>query len=264
MTQYGISQSYLMSLCQSHPQVAHLQTVDGKVRNSFFRFSSEEELIAKTIANAISVPAVGCMNVEGRIRDEGNAMEVIRHGMRFAWVFLDKVNVQRNLQTANSLQTAYDTTFGIMEDFIRAMKDEFGENGTCGAFTTLDLNSFNYQEFGPTSDNLFGWILYFDAGFRAHRIMDGSIIEWNPSGGYINAIEPEVIHFEDEIEVSVSWTESRKLKYGLFPTVQVYLLDPDGKYYRSAVQPYLDAPPPDFTQFIVSLPGNSTGFIVIK
>lgn len=90
---------------------------------------------------------------------------------------------------------------------------------------------------------------------------NGDTTEIPPSSG---SNETEVIHFEFENTVDIYWTLTREMRFGSFPEVELYLLGDDSKYYKAAVQPYCDAPPPDFTKLTFEFPANETGFIVIK
>ncbi len=166
-------EDYLKGLCQAHPTVAHNQIIDGVKRNSFFRINNEEEIITATFQK-ISYPAVGYIAIEGRITDKDNAMEDIRHVFKNQWLFithLDRITIDENGYT-DRIQLAYDITFTIMEDFIKAMKDDYETNGSCGAFQSFDLNQINYVQRGPIIQDEYGWLLYFNDEIKALNIQD--------------------------------------------------------------------------------------------
>lgn len=166
-------EDYLKSLCQQHDLVAHdaiKPDGDGK-RNSFFRLNDEEELVAGSV-NDIDFPCVCHLLLEGRIKDKDNALIDIRHSFKNGWVFLSHVETPEDSgSTSDAVQAAYDESFGIMEDFIKMMKDDFETNGSCGAFTDINFNEMNYVPVGPVITNEYGWILYFNNEQKATRII---------------------------------------------------------------------------------------------
>ena len=163
-------ENYLKHLCIAHPTVAHDTVVDGILRNSFFRINNDEEIMAATIAR-ISYPAVGYQSLRGKLSDEDNAQTDIRHLFTNSWMFIQHVSMITGGGFTDAIQECYDQTFGIMEDFIRAMKEDFDENGHCGAFDFIDLNKMNYVMVGPILENEYGWQLFFDDEQRADRIL---------------------------------------------------------------------------------------------
>ena len=76
--------------------------------------------------------------------------------------------------------------------------------------------------------------------------------------------QSEIISFTAQTLVTIDWTPTRISKFGVFPEVECYVLGPDTLYYKAAVQPYIDAAPPSFTQLYFSFSGATTGFILIK
>ncbi len=164
-------EDYLKGLCEAHPIVAHGHVVDGELRNSFFRLNDEEEISTATFRN-ISYPNVGYLAIDGRITDKDNAMVDIRHVFKNQWIFLthlDRITMDGDGYT-DRIETAFDITFMIMEDFIKAIKEEYETNGMCGEFQYLDLNQINYVQVGPMFQSEYGWILYFTDEIRATNI----------------------------------------------------------------------------------------------
>lgn len=166
---FKTKEDYLKNLCINHPDVAHTKLVDGIPRNSFFRINNDEELIAATISH-IDYPAVANVSLRGRITDKDNALVDIRHLFSNSWMFLQHVS-QVALGVSDAVQECYDQTFMIMEDFIKAMKDDFETNGHCGVFENFDLNKINYVMIGPISQNEYGWQLFFDDQQKATRLL---------------------------------------------------------------------------------------------
>lgn len=78
--------------------------------------------------------------------------------------------------------------------------------------------------------------------------------------------QAEVISFTGVGSVNFTWTPTRLANFGVFPEVELYIQGPDGLYYKSAIQPYIDAPPPGFTTmyFDFGVGASVTGFILIK
>jgi len=83
-------------------------------------------------------------------------------------------------------------------------------------------------------------------------------------GGGATGNETEIISFADVSSFTVSWTPTRQARFGAFPEVEVYLKDDTDTYYKAAVQPYVDNPPPGFTTMYFNFSGDETGFILIK
>ncbi len=263
---YINKENYLKALCIAHPDVAHGAVVDGVVRKSFFRINSDEELTSSTV-NDIAYPAVAYIHIDGRMTDIENAMVDIRHVFKNGWMFLDHVNTlvdADGIGDADRIQIAFDTTFSIMEDFIKAMKDDFEENGRCGAFENFDLNKINYVQHGPTQQNEYGWVLYFEDAFMATRVISGEdmdTVNWHLTP---YRVDPEIIAITNEAVKVFTWTNTRKNKYGAFPSIEVWIQDEAGTLFLSAAQPIIDAGPPDFTTMTFAWEAAKTGFIVIK
>lgn len=166
-------ENYLKKLCIAHPTVAHQSVVGGIKRNSFFRINNDEELLAATISN-IAYPAVGYQSLRGRLIDEDDALADMRHLFSNSWMFIQHVSMITGTGFTDIIQECYDETFTIMEDFIRAMREEFEENGHCGAFDFIDFNKMNYVMVGPVMENEYGWQLFFDDEQKASRIVDST------------------------------------------------------------------------------------------
>lgn len=166
-------EDYLKKLCVDHPIVMHgAENEDRSVRNSFWRINGEEEAIANTLTN-IDYPCVGYLSLEGRLIDSSNALTGLKHNFKNAWVFLHHINMIKGADgkgLADKIQAAYDTTFDIMEDFIKYMVDDYVEFGNCGTFTGFDPNRINYVQVGPYLEFEYGWILYFEDQKAATRI----------------------------------------------------------------------------------------------
>lgn len=76
--------------------------------------------------------------------------------------------------------------------------------------------------------------------------------------------ETEIIYINDESSKEVEYTTTRREKFGDFPEVECWLRDDTGTYYKAAVQPVVDALPPDFTTITWDFGSNVTGFIILK
>lgn len=76
--------------------------------------------------------------------------------------------------------------------------------------------------------------------------------------------DPEIIFIVDEDNKVVTWTPTRKAKYGVFPIIQCWLRDDNGTNYLTSQQPSIDVPPPNMTAitFVFTEPEN--GFIIIS
>ena len=172
MGTFADRENYLEQLCIDHPDVAHQGPREGGgQRNSFFRINDEEELIAATINN-IDHPCVCNLSIQPKLTDKDNALSDMRWVWNNAWAFLDHVENPSTEDTMpDAVQAAYDSTFTIMEDFIRSMKEDWEENDRCGAFEQINFNTFNAVQIGPTVQNEYGWILYFDNEQKATRII---------------------------------------------------------------------------------------------
>ena len=83
-------------------------------------------------------------------------------------------------------------------------------------------------------------------------------------GSTTTANDLEIINFSGVSTLSLSWTTNRKNRFGQFPVVEVWIIDPTGVYYLTSVQPTLDGPPPSFTTMNFDFGASSTGFVIIK
>lgn len=164
-------ENYLKSLCAAHPAVQHdVLKDDGTRRNSYFRLNDEEELLSAT-TTGIDYPCVGYIQLNGRLRDVENANAVFHHTWTNGWIFLQHVDdAAGQIGITDVIQQAYDSTFSILEDFIKAMADDYCANGSCGAFTNINFNSFEYIPTGPVMQNAYGWILTFEDQHKSLRI----------------------------------------------------------------------------------------------
>lgn len=86
-----------------------------------------------------------------------------------------------------------------------------------------------------------------------------------PGGtGSVCTNDGEIIYITNESSKQITWTLDRQTRFGDFPSVETWLQDENGIYYKAAVQPYIDAPPPTMTTMDWAFGGNVTGFITIK
>ena len=96
----------------------------------------------------------------------------------------------------------------------------------------------------------------------------GYLYTGGPGGGGGTTPDPnetEIIYITAESTKSFTWTTGRQQKFGPYPLVECWIQDDGGTYYLSAVQPYIDAPPPSlFTTMFYDFGAPVTGFIVIK
>jgi hypothetical protein len=160
-------ENYLKQLCTAHPIVLH----DVSNRKSYFRLNNEEELASGTV-NGIDYPCVANTNLTGRIRDKNSDTTILNHVFSNEWSFLQEVATTDSeaVNFSDEVQDAYDLTFEIMEDFIKAMKDDYAENDRCGAFDAIDFSQMNYRPIGPVMQNAYGWELSFINEQKATRI----------------------------------------------------------------------------------------------
>jgi len=106
------------------------------------------------------------------LKDFDNSLIDIRHIFSNSWLFIQHVSmVTLTNGYTDTIQTCYDQTFAIMEDFIKSMKDDYEANGHCGAFEDFDLNKINYEMIGPVLENEYGWQLFFEDEQKATRII---------------------------------------------------------------------------------------------
>jgi hypothetical protein len=121
-------------------------------------------LIEATVED-IHYPCVTFVDIKGRLKDADNALADMRYIFSNSWLFLDKK--RGTIGGAAEVSQIFDTTFDIMQDFIKTMKDDFEENGSCGAFQNFDLNRISFQQIGPIHEAAYGWVLYFDDEHKA-------------------------------------------------------------------------------------------------
>lgn len=167
MGMYKNREDYLNQLCINHATVQH--TVGG--RKSFFKISNEEDLLSGTI-NDIDYPCVANVALRGRIKDKNGDATILNHVFDNEWIFLQHVPTtdETAINLSDEIQDAYDETFSIMEDFIKAMKDDYEANDRCGAFDFIDFSQMSYVQVGPYMNNEYGWRLNFVNENKATRI----------------------------------------------------------------------------------------------
>lgn len=84
-------------------------------------------------------------------------------------------------------------------------------------------------------------------------------------GGTPGTNEYELLYFTNVANYQFSWTSGRIAKFGIFPEIELYVTGPDGVYYKSPSQPWIDAAPgAGFTTMYFDFGGPATGFILIK
>jgi hypothetical protein len=84
-------------------------------------------------------------------------------------------------------------------------------------------------------------------------------------GGTVHTNETEIIYFTSQTNVSFTYTTARRNRFGDFPCVECWIIDPSGTHSLSMAQPYIDGPPPSsFTTMFYEFGGPQTGFIVLK
>lgn len=78
--------------------------------------------------------------------------------------------------------------------------------------------------------------------------------------------QKETVFITNENTKAIGWTPLRQSKFGNFPTIEVWIEDPDNgnNVYLYEIQPLIDAPPPDFSVMTFNFPRNVTGFINIS
>lgn len=165
-------EDWIKNFCIANAHIQHTVVVDDITRKSYFRSNLDKELIA-TALNGISYPCVATGQITGKLQDIDNAMQVINHVLTTTIVFLDRVdpNITENGNGfADAMQNVYDSTFQLMEDFIKAIIEEYEESGNCGAFTALDFNNVTYKQVGPYVQNEYGWAVFFQDKKSATRI----------------------------------------------------------------------------------------------
>jgi hypothetical protein len=164
---YKQREAFLQGLCEAHPLVRHSQPVnpedeeDKSLRASFFRINDEAELIASVI-NYIHTPCVVQYGLQGGIISKGGSLRQLNINN---WLFLQELSPDPNNPIiSDALSEAYETTFNIMQDFIKSILDENEEGGGCGVFKDVDPAKFHWEQYNTPNegDTLYGWILSFN------------------------------------------------------------------------------------------------------
>lgn len=74
--------------------------------------------------------------------------------------------------------------------------------------------------------------------------------------------DPTIIEFIDRDTLVVPYTAGLRSKYGIFPSVQVWIYDGSGNLVNMGIQVQFDGYPPN--SFTADFGGNSTGIIIIR
>jgi hypothetical protein len=167
MSFYKQRELYLQQLAEGHELVKHNQPVsvdDETPRQSFFRINDEEELNAAS-TNWIHFPCVVMIGLSGGLLNKSGSIRQLNIN---TWLFLQKMQRDdTNPIDATAITDAYDTTFGVMQDFIKKVNADFEEDPSCGVFADIDLGRFKWEQAGPMGDELYGWILTFSDETKA-------------------------------------------------------------------------------------------------
>lgn len=158
---YKNRETFVEGLAEADPMVQHNQPVtvgSSELRQSFFRINDEEELLAACV-NWIHLPCVAMYGLSGAMANKDGSKR--QRNFNTWWFLTNLVLDENNPVEADAITNAYDTTFTVMMNFIKAVNDEYEENGGCGEFMYLDLNNIKWSQEGPIGNGLYGWILTF-------------------------------------------------------------------------------------------------------
>jgi hypothetical protein len=173
MSFFKIRSDYFKQLAIKNKLIAHTAVVGGESRNAFHRMNDEEELVA-ACANFAHFPCVVIFSIDGRYTGDKNA--VPKRKLNNALLFLAKVD---EMASMDQRETAYDTAFEIMEQFISKMYNEFSVDGCCCNFSNIDLGRFSFAPYGPVNATLFGWLLQFEDEQYPNSILQFDPSKWN-------------------------------------------------------------------------------------
>jgi hypothetical protein len=153
---YKDREEYIKAFAEGHALVQHDVTISGSdKRRSFFRINDEAELNASCI-NWVHFPCMVMIGLSGGFADKGGS---IRLRNTNTLMFLSQPSGEVE---ATAITTAYDQSFGVLMDFVKAVYDDFEDDPSCGTFKDINLNQFTYEQVGPIADKLYGWILSFN------------------------------------------------------------------------------------------------------
>lgn len=176
MSLYTDRKNFFKQLSANHYLVRYGQMDDGIVRKSFINIDNEEELAAAVI-NQAHFPMVVHVDFQGRPVDKSGSVrvQIINELM-----FLDKPIQDADMPTVDlANNAARNRSFDVMIDFISWMNEEYEENGSCGPFKDINLNTFKWRMQDYISDGLLGWVLEFTDEVSAAQLLAFDENKWD-------------------------------------------------------------------------------------
>jgi hypothetical protein len=265
MSNYLIRQNLLKQIATNHPAILHDEVMtSGKKRKAFFK--NEADLTATNINGLKNVsgtniigPCALFKSFSGRIVNKDGDVRVRNIN---EWWFLDRIRINNsNPSITTTQEDVYDRTEQIVLDVINLLIENYEDEGGCGWFKALDLNSFQWVK-QTAGDQFYGWSLVFMDETRR----GATTVPWSnptPSNDQ-NSPEAEKISFENETMVTVNYTVERRAKYGGVPAIEVWyqvVEDGEEKIVKGNADIQANAMPPNQTQFYIYNGGAASGFI---
>ncbi|MBV9989385.1 MAG: hypothetical protein JO301_17025 [Chitinophagaceae bacterium] len=170
-----VRRDFFEDLASQNKLVAHGQPVaegSDELRVSFISVEDPEGLPA-AVETGIHFPCVVILDLKGKLNDKGGSIR--RQWNNVLW-FLHKDNT--GATENQKKQTAYDTAETVMNQFISKMQNLLEEDGSCGPFKDLHLESFFFEMTGRVSDGLYGWRLSFSDENAARDITIFDSSKW--------------------------------------------------------------------------------------
>ncbi len=161
--------AYLKSLAEKNKAIAH-----NDATHQAFITIEEEEALGAAISKGLHFPCLVMVDATGRLSDKGGRIRTVWQNSVY---FLARVNTHAT--ELQNKQAAYEAAETIMREFISFFYNEIEEEGSCGPFADIDLNTFRWRKTGKVSDNAYGFALTFSDEYKATDITNFDESKWN-------------------------------------------------------------------------------------
>lgn len=145
---------YFEDIARRHRDIAH---ENDENRKAFCYINNEEELDAAMV-DRMHFPALVYHDVMGKMNTHENSY-LTNKTTNTIWI-LSKKDLSDTNKT-EAIQEMYDEAYGIMQNIIARMWNQYQENYCAGPFRRLDFEEFSYRMIGPLESGVYGWELTF-------------------------------------------------------------------------------------------------------
>jgi hypothetical protein len=271
MGTYKRRSDYFKMIATNNKLIAHNKPLSQTTkRKSFHRINDEAELDAacREWAHFPCMVHIG-HDIRGRQPGTGTPRKITGNHI----YFLSKLHSTGNIKRADAIEAAYEEAEKCLNQFVSYLLQDQEENNSCGDIFLFDVDRVRAEMIGPVNDSLYGWYLIFEDENKAPEMnykgddwFDGvpAPEDCHCNDGEVVPDDGDFIEFVDQTIVEIEMTQARKDKFGVFPLLQVWFEDAEGKVKLSIMPIIADAKPPYTTLFTIYNDSPQTGFVVLS